>query len=151
MAQLRPANPAKLRALGTNMTINISYVPPSLNVLLRRHWSWRKRQAEKIAILVVAAVGRPLVPETRKMRLQFTVYRKRLLDEDNLRGSTKICLDVLVRLGWVRDDSPEWLDHLPPRQVKVKDGEHTVIELSPAGFVNLARSTPKGIREWRKS
>ena len=106
------------------MTFEIPGVPPSNNVLLRcaRHIRWKQQTKQTIASHVVAQVGKPRERETQRVRLAITVFRRRLLDPDNLVGGLKLLIDVLVRLGWLRQDSPEWLELVPPVQVKAQNG-----------------------------
>jgi hypothetical protein len=44
----------------------------------------------------------------RKFKVKFTCYRKRLLDDDNLRGGLKPVRDCLILAGFLKDDSPKW-------------------------------------------
>ena len=44
----------------------------------------------------------------RVMCVKFTCYRKRLLDDDNLRGGLKPVRDCLIAAGFIKDDSPKW-------------------------------------------
>ena len=45
-----------------------------------------------------------------RARVTITAERKRLLDKDGLYGGIKPVLDALVRLEFIVDDSPEWID-----------------------------------------
>ena len=59
----------------------------------------------------------------RRVRLTLVSYRQLLVDEENLAaGSAKGLVDVLVRLGWIKDDTKEWLARdYDQKQVSVKD------------------------------
>jgi hypothetical protein len=62
-----------------------------------------------------------------KVRLVVTSYRNRLLDYGNLVGGCKAIPDCLIRLGYLHDDAPKWLD-CEYRQTQVPRGaERTVI------------------------
>ncbi len=76
-----------------------------------------------------------------KMRVQFTCYRKRRIEQDNLDTGLKPVRDCLVMpkrshpsgLGLIVDDSQEWLVEAPPKQELVGKGMRafTRIEISP--------------------
>lgn len=69
------------------------------------------------------------VKEKRKVKV--TCYRYRLLDPDN--QSVKALLDSLVSLGFLYDDSNQWLNLCKIEQVKISkkdDVQHTVVEIS---------------------
>lgn len=59
----------------------------------------------------------------KKVRVTIISYRKMLLDPQSLYGgSAKGLLDVIVRLGWVHDDTPEWCELIMKQeQVLQKD------------------------------
>lgn len=106
------------------MTFEIPWIPPSNNTLLRRaaHVRWKQQTKQTIACYIVVQVGKPHERETCRVRLSITVFRGRLLDPDNFVGGLKFLIDALVRLGWLRDDSSEWLDLVPPMQVLAQGG-----------------------------
>lgn len=74
----------------------------------------------------------PQLQETRRMRLEIRTYRHHLLDVGNLWGGTKPIPDALVKLGYLKDDSPAWCTfHV--EQFQVKDcPERTEILISEA-------------------
>jgi hypothetical protein len=117
------------------MTFTIPYCPPSGNVIIRRDRDvrWKQERKQVIAMLIVAAIGQPEYPmDEKRKRLAITVYRSRLIDQTNLRAGVKWLEDALVRLGWLVDDSPEWVQHEDPVQVKCRKGqERTEIVLEP--------------------
>lgn len=77
-----------------------------------------------------------------KMRMQFTCYRKRRIEQDNLMEGLKPVRDCLVMpkrshpsgLGLIVDDSEQWLVEGTPKQELVGKGMRgwTRIEISPA-------------------
>ena len=80
-----------------------------------------------------------------KMKVQFTCYRKRRIEQDNLDSGLKPVRDCLVMpkrshpsgLGLIVDDSEKWLVEAPPKQELVGKGMRgfTVIEISPVEVV----------------
>ena len=92
-----------------------------------------------------SACGRRLqqwVQDNRpKMRVQFTCYRKRRIEQDNLDSGLKPVRDCLVipkrshpsGLGLIVDDSEKWLVEAPPKQELAGKGMRgwTRIEISP--------------------
>jgi len=85
-------------------------VPLTLNRYLRDHWAARKRDLESWKWHVLGAAGnRSRLAKRTRVLLKITVYRARLQDPDNAVGSVKPLVDALTRLGWMVDDSVEWL------------------------------------------
>ena len=62
-------------------------------------------------VLALAECGRLNVEgaETWHSTLRFTVYRSRLQDPDNAVASLKPLIDAICKLGWLTDDSEEYL------------------------------------------
>ena len=114
-----------------------------------RHWAKYKRLREEWEGWIVFKLGGPKlrrlqkwVLENRpKMRVQFTCYRKRRIEQDNLDTGLKPVRDCLVvskrshpsGLGLIVDDSQEWLVEATPKQCLVPRGMRgwTKIEISP--------------------
>lgn len=106
------------------------------NKFHKRHWSvYSKHKQQWRGRLMVAyeQCGEPHLD--RKMRVVFTVYRKRLLDDDNLRSGLKAARDCLIIAGFIKDDSPKWgvFDY---HQFTLKESPYdghpaVVIEISP--------------------
>ncbi len=112
-----------------------------------------KRHREDWAVQIMVKLGarkihrlQKLVRESRpKMRVQFTCYRKRRIEQDNLDAGLKPVRDCLVMskrshpsgLGLIVDDSGEWLVEAPPKQCLVARGMRgwTKIEISPVEVV----------------
>jgi hypothetical protein len=84
-------------------------VPVTLNRLLRMHWGAKKRDLESWGMWVLGVAGKGPQPRGR-VQLKITVYRAKLQDPDNSKGSVKPLVDALKAGGWMRDDSREWLD-----------------------------------------
>ena len=65
------------------------------------------------------------------MRLLLRSYRTRLVDYANLVGGAKPIPDCLIRLGYLRDDTPRWF-HCEYFQCQVtKAEERTELEFLP--------------------
>ena len=88
--------------------------PPSANVFQRLHWAERERLIRDWYTLVLAAFGRHRRMPNRaraKRRVRIVVTSRQMRDAANLvLAADKLILDNLVRLGWLADDSPDWLD-----------------------------------------
>jgi len=113
------------------------------------HWGAYKRLREMWQGWIMSRLGarklhglQKLILENRpKMRVQFTCYRKRRIEPDNLMEGLKPVRDCLViakrshpsGLGLIVDDSEEWLVEAPPKQCLVARGMRgwTRIEISP--------------------
>lgn len=111
---------------------SIPWKAPSLNRLLRQHWSTRARALETVALYIVAAIGKPREPIQQKMRVTIRVVcRIHRQDQDNSAGGVKIILDALKRLGWIRDDAPQWCElvHLPCELATLGEKAHVDITL----------------------
>lgn len=93
--------------------IELDYLVPSGNSLLREHWANRQRRKITLQWLIrkqmmdnrIVSVFKPTI-----CKLQLIVFRKRLLDYDNLVSGCKSLLDALVCEGFIVDDSMRYLD-----------------------------------------
>ena len=85
---------------------------PSLNTLLRLHWSAKVRLRSRWQWLVRAAVVNGSLKPERWPRAKVTIERfsPRRLDADNLAGGAKQLMDCLVREGFIEDDSPRHVE-----------------------------------------
>lgn len=113
---------------------SLPFVPPSLNKMLRMHWSKRRKLAKTMAWEVLAVAGRPTREPLKQCRIEAVRVTRQLLDTDGLYGSMKMFLDCLVEctkqnpygLGFIVDDNPECLD-LVVTQKKGKPGLEVTI------------------------
>jgi hypothetical protein len=104
---------------------------PSQNATMYRHWSRYTAERDAWFVLLRAHLP-PRRPPSCPVRLAIRSYRVRLLDFANLVGGAKPIPDCLVRLGYLKDDGPEWFT-CDYQQVKVGKGdERTEIEFLPA-------------------
>jgi len=114
------------------MRLEIPEATPSLNTMLRRHWSVDRRLKKHWHKLVwVALFERPHGPRARFSKAKITITRSspRMLDPDNAAGSVKHVVDALRACDVIADDTPEHIE-LIVRQEKGK--AKTVIELEAA-------------------
>ena len=100
-------------------------LPPSGTVYHRSHWAVKKRWRTTFALETVfeayAAGWRSITKEKRPAyRVGITVYRRRLLDVDNLYAGCKPLLDGMRDVGILRGDTPKWCS-LDVKQVQVKE------------------------------
>lgn len=102
-------------------TVTVARRIPSQNATQYRHWSHYR--AERDAwFMALRQVLPPRASPPGLVRLAITSYRSRLIDFANLVGGAKPIPDCLARLGWLRDDAPEWFE-CEYRQVKVPRAE----------------------------
>lgn len=80
---------------------------PSQNDAMYRHWKTYTRERDAWFILLRTQLP-PCRPVEHPVRLAIRSYRSRLLDYANLVGGAKPIPDCLIRLGYLKDDSPSW-------------------------------------------
>ncbi len=122
------------------LTVTVACAPPSLNMLLRAHWSVRRNLVQMFTIYAKAAMN-ALPPVQRRVfpldaaAVRVTVYYcGRQQDMTNaIGGSVKVAEDGLVAAGVCVDDSPEHMTLLLPRSVRVPHRAQTrvVVEVWP--------------------
>lgn len=76
---------------------------PLLNQFMRMHWRKRQRLSQQLAVIIMAQIGRPMAPLSGRPKLWAVRFSAQKPDQDS--AGTKLWLDVLVKLGWLRDDS----------------------------------------------
>ena len=94
------------------MRLVIPEVPRSPNGpkgTIRMHWRARGKYNAYWRTLVRSQVF-ALYPCQKRMRVQISQMRGKLMDKDNLFASCKPILDALVKLELIRDDNAEWCD-----------------------------------------
>jgi len=99
----------------------------SLNPMLDMHWSVRMKY-KNACYDALTLSGMTEVPKTFERR---SVDFERIIppggksmDEyENLPSGFKYILDGIVKMGWLHDDSPKWLEKGEVTQRKVKEGE----------------------------
>lgn len=105
-------------------------IPRSFNSLNWGHWRKKKDEADRWKKAVLAIPRGPFSPPppvpTCKVRITITVYRKQVQDPDNATASCKYLVDALVKRGWAKDDSREYLD-APVREEVDRRNQRTEI------------------------
>lgn len=99
------------RISGCEMRLTfVGWESVSGNKFHKQHWSVYSNYKKKVCMPKVAAAYVVLGEHHagRKMKVTFKCYRKRLLDDDNLRGGLKPVRDCLITVGFIKDDSPKW-------------------------------------------
>jgi hypothetical protein len=100
---------------------------PSQNDALYRHW--RKYTTERDVWFVLL---RAQLPPRQQVEVPVTMairaYRTRLMDYANVVGGAKPIPDCLIRLGYLKDDSPKWFSCTYEQFQVKKPDERTEIE-----------------------
>jgi hypothetical protein len=115
----------------------------SLNDLKGRHWSARSAGKTAWAAELTYRRAHALAPKTPPAGLQIVTIERLMLpnerpfDEDNLAGgNAKSLIDCLTRLGFWRDDNPQWLDRRYRQRPQTPDehraGTRTLVEITKA-------------------
>jgi hypothetical protein len=97
---------------------------PLLNTFMRWHWRKRAQLSKQLALSLLAQIGRRKEPLPGRPKLLVTRYSTKQPDQDS--AGTKLWLDVLVRLGWLKDDSPDCIEVVTQWE-KAKRGEGRVV------------------------
>ena len=80
---------------------------PSQNQTQYGHWRAYAKERDVWYVLLRAQLPPRLSPEV-PVRMALRSYRSRLVDFANLVGGAKPIPDGLIRLGYLKDDSPRW-------------------------------------------
>ncbi len=118
------------------MILTIPAVPPSINKILRMHWT-DKRDLLSLWILEIrGAMGDkvPPVPQC-KMRVVVTIHNSRAYDKDNAYGACKVIFDAMKILGLIFDDRDQFLEAEVKQEKSTRAERHTVIEISKASTI----------------
>lgn len=79
----------------------------------RSHWAVlgkRKKADEMMTWASAKQAGWQPVNGKAKLTIFFVYPRRYRIDADNLYSRCKGMIDAIVRGGWIKDDSTEWLD-----------------------------------------
>ena len=106
-------------------SIYIPKITPSLNEVLRRHWSINYAEKRSWIGWITVLVG---VPACQYRRIIITRVATRDLDPDNLAGGCKSLLDAIRDVGLILDDDAKSVS-VEYRQRRPRDGEETGTEL----------------------
>lgn len=94
-----------------------SYLPPTLNTLLRKHWGFReKAQAECDQLVWAYARQLGVVKAVGRRRVTFTFVSPRPPADPD--GRLKLLLDALVHAALLLDDSPAHCELASPGHEK---------------------------------
>lgn len=105
--------------------ISIPRITPPNGVLLRMHWTKRRKLRETFGLELMAATDWrvPKVEEKEKRKVKIVSHRISLIrDDDNFYGGLKPLLDALTGRRIIYDDSRKYIE-LTLEQKRVKDKE----------------------------
>ena len=113
-------------------------VPPSLNKSMKWHYRKKTEERNTWAEMIFVTAGRTTARQLRtwsglktRMKVRVTICHPKLYDRDNAQGGCKsVIFDALRQIGFIHDDSEEFLDQ-DVTQVKSKVRK-TMIEIEPA-------------------
>jgi hypothetical protein len=103
---------------------------PSQNASQYRHWRTYTTERDAWFILLRAQLP-PRQPVAEPVRIVLHSFRTRLVDFANLVGGAKPIPDGLIRLGYLKDDSPRWFACDYHQTQVAKPDERTEIEFIP--------------------
>jgi hypothetical protein len=102
-------------------------MPPTINLLSRKHWTFRHRAVTEWQEMMRAELGvhdmgrlRAWQQLSHRVRIEIVVHHKGSFDPDNLHSVAKIPNDALKGLQCIVDDSAKWID-LDVREVVGKE------------------------------
>ncbi len=113
------------------MKLIIQAIPPSLNKVLRMHWT-AKRELHVDWLWLLKAAWPSGALCDGKRRVKITLYHSRFYDKDNAYGACKVIFDVLKEQGFIVDDAPQWLEASVEQQKCKRKESHTIIEVGAA-------------------
>lgn len=108
--------------------ITINRRSPPGNKSTFGHWRDYAKERDIWYVLIRAKLPPKAKPHHR-VTMKITSYRVQLQDRVNFENGCKPIPDVLVRLGYLRDDSIEWLDDSYTQIKCPRAFEKTVISL----------------------
>lgn len=93
---------------------SVPAVPPTINALSRKHWSFRvakkKLWMDELRVGLGLINRKDLQDWKGRLRIEIHVIHNRSFDPDNLKSAAKIPLDALKGLGCLVDDSHAHID-----------------------------------------
>ena len=110
--------------------IQINRLPPSLNELLHKHWTYRHGLQKAFDNQVYAEwLQRKRAVFVNPVMILYVLSfpAKRLRDVDNYIGGTKLITDALKKTFLFRDDS-EWITEIRVKFIKGKEGTAVFID-----------------------
>lgn len=117
----------------TSWTLRIETATPSQNTRDHQHPMVRHKEKGAWWWWIRGARGFLDIPRaTTRRRLTIERHARTVpQDEANVHGGCKGIVDDLVQLGLLVNDSPQWIEHTPPRHIRLNKGEkpHTILIL----------------------
>lgn len=117
-------------------TFSFEGLLPRANVLLRSHWSLRRKlKADLVGGLTLlrndlTSEGKFRCAEKNERRNVYVTLKKhRLSDPDNAVSQCKSLIDAMIATGLIYDDGPRFL-HLEVKQEKIPKGEKPTVVIS---------------------
>ncbi len=110
------------------ITVRINRRSPSGNNSTFGHWRDYAKERD-IWFTLIRAQLKPKQKPTHRIRVHFISHRVRICDRINGAHGLKCALDALVKLGWLFDDSEEWLDDTYEQVKSKRIDEHTIITI----------------------
>ena len=92
------------------VTVILPAVPVTQNEYLRLHWAKRARVNKDWQHLVSLFFPKRESVVMTKAKMQIEQHRHGLQDPDNRVAACKPLIDAIVRAGFLKDDSPNWLE-----------------------------------------
>lgn len=115
---------------------SIPILPVNINRRERAHWTGRHTESKRVEQYVWAMSKAARIPKAggdrRAVHMEFVkpLTNRRPDDAPNLQSRSKPVLDALVRLGYLVDDSPAWLEWHTPTETRSADGPRTVVTIT---------------------
>lgn len=136
------ASPSQCEYFYDHLTFTIYYLPKSLNERDKGHWTVKAKDRAIWDGLIMKAMYHITYdkytdgmttpfPLKTPVSLEFTPYRKRLLDVDNSATGIKHPLDSMVHCGVIENDDRRYvIRYTPNPDVKVKKTEEQRVEIT---------------------
>ena len=137
---------------------HLSFLLPSLNVMLRQHWATRHDLIVRLNQEVMVGVGGPAHfprPPFERARITVTRHSVGVLDDENLAASLKCLVDVLkayhfkrnpLGLGFIVDDDPAHCQQVP-RQIaeKHRTAQRTIVVVEELPSLGAGTLPPRDL------
>ena len=109
--------------------IQLEYVTPTLNAVLRKHWVVRSRDKEALGWMLVGALNKidriPLA--SGKRRVTIVRHGRNAMDKDNMAGVAKDLVDCIKARRLILDDRPSECELIFQQVVDRRMVPHTTI------------------------
>ena len=122
----------------------IARVPPSLNAMLRHHWTKREREQriwDELIYYQWLKLERFIFYKPVRIIYTLSFQHNRLRDKDNYIGGTKYLTDALKRTFLTRDDSG-WVRNILVNFLN-NGKEYTTIRIEEDDFVLCTNTKPQ--------